>query len=110
HRGGSRRAWASGSRPGSGARTRAGTATITTSMSRCATARSSSTTSRRGAGTHARERKEPDRMTYPSRETFLLAAVAVYGLAVIFGIVGVNQRLNLVALGLALATLAQLRG
>jgi len=49
-------------------------------------------------------------MTYPSRETFLWAAVACYGLAVIFGIVGVNQRLNLVALGLALATLAQLRG
>jgi hypothetical protein len=46
----------------------------------------------------------------PSRDVFLWAALVCFGLDVLFGIVGVNQRVHLVTVGLALATLAWLRG
>jgi len=46
----------------------------------------------------------------PSRDTLLWVAVVCFGLDVLFGIVGVNQRVHLVAAGLALAILAWLRG
>jgi hypothetical protein len=46
----------------------------------------------------------------PNRDVLLWTAVICFGLDVAFGLVGVSQRVNLLALGLALATLAQLRG
>jgi hypothetical protein len=49
-------------------------------------------------------------MTLPNRDTLLWAAIVCFGLDVLFGIVGVNQRIHLVAAGLGLATLAWLRG
>jgi hypothetical protein len=45
----------------------------------------------------------------PNRDTLLWAAAVCFGLAVVFGLFGVGLRLNLVAVGLALVTLAQLR-
>jgi hypothetical protein len=45
----------------------------------------------------------------PNRDTLLWAAAVCFGLGVVFGLFGIGLRLNLVALGLTLATLAQLR-
>jgi len=46
----------------------------------------------------------------PSRDVLLWVAVVCFGVDVLFGIVAVNQRVHLVALGLAFATLGWLRG
>jgi hypothetical protein len=45
----------------------------------------------------------------PDRQTLLIVAVVCFVLAVVLELLGVEIRLNLVALGLALATYAQLR-
>jgi hypothetical protein len=52
----------------------------------------------------------PAMMHVPNRDVLLWTAVVCYGLAVVFGLLGVSQRVNLVAVGLALTTLAWLRG
>lgn len=49
-------------------------------------------------------------LPFPNREVVLGAACVCFALAVVLGLLGVGTRLNLVALGLALATLAELRG